>query len=145
MPYPEEMIAWMRAELTDAGVSELKTADAVEKFLAGAPGVSMVVLNSVCGCAAGAARPGVLKALQNSIKPDRVGTAFAGNDVDAVNNVRARMPQVPPSSPSVYLFKDGQPVAYVPRHVFEGGNPDTVAQRLVSEFEKHCARAGAAK
>ncbi|MBE7492685.1 MAG: BrxA/BrxB family bacilliredoxin [Planctomycetes bacterium] len=136
MPYPEEMIAWMRAELADNGVAELKTAEAVDKFLADKTGVAMVVVNSVCGCAAGAARPGILKALQHTVKPDKVGTVFAGNDTDAVANVRARMPQVPPSSPSVYIFKDGQPVSYVPRHVFEGGNPEAVAKRLVDEFEK---------
>lgn len=136
MPYPEEMIAWMRAELADNGVAELKSADAVDSFLADKTGVAMVVVNSVCGCAAGAARPGILKALEGSVKPDKVGTVFAGNDTEAVQAVRSRMPQVPPSSPSVYIFKDGQPVSYVPRHVFEGGNPDSVAQRLASEFEK---------
>ena len=136
MPYPEEMIAWMRAELAEKGVNELKTADAVDQFLADKKGVAMVVVNSVCGCAAGAARPGILKALQHSVKPDKVGTVFAGNDVEAVNRVRSLMPQVPPSSPSVYIFKDGQPVSYVPRHVFEGGNPEGVAQKLIGEFEK---------
>lgn len=140
MPYPEEMIAWMRSELADNGVAELKTADAVEKFLGDKTGVAMVVVNSVCGCAAGAARPGILKALQNSLKPDKVGTVFAGNDTEAVATVRAKMPQVPPSSPSVYIFKNGQPVSYVPRHVFEGGNPEGVAQRLIGEFEKVCAK-----
>lgn len=140
MPYPEEMIAWMRAELAEKGVNELKTADAVDQFLGDKKGVAMVVVNSVCGCAAGAARPGILKALQNSIKPDKVGTVFAGNDVEAVNKVRAMMPQVPPSSPSVYIFKDGQPVSYVPRHVFEGGNPEGVAKKLIGEFEKVCEK-----
>lgn len=139
MPYPEEMISWMRAELADNGVNELKTADSVEKFLGDKQGVAMVVVNSVCGCAAGAARPGILKALQNAVKPDKVGTVFAGNDTDAVAAVRGKMPQVPPSSPSVYIFKNGEPVSYVPRHVFEGGNPDSVAKKLIGEFEKVCA------
>jgi putative YphP/YqiW family bacilliredoxin len=134
------MIAWMRAELAEKGVNELKTADAVDQFLGDKKGVAMVVVNSVCGCAAGAARPGIIKALQNAIKPDKVGTVFAGNDVEAVNKVRAMMPQVPPSSPSVYIFKDGQPVSYVPRHVFEGGNPEGVAKKLIGEFEKVCEK-----
>jgi len=143
MPYPEEMIAWMRAELADKGIKELKSAQAAQDFLADSKGVSMVVVNSVCGCAAGAARPGILKALENVVKPDKVATVFAGNDTDAVSVVRAQMPQVPPSSPSVYIFKDGKPVSYVPRHVFEGGNPDSVAKKLIGEFEKVCARQSA--
>ncbi|MCA8910597.1 MAG: BrxA/BrxB family bacilliredoxin [Planctomycetes bacterium] len=137
MPYPEEMVAPMRAELTDNGVEELRTADAVKDFLERNKDKSvMIVLNSVCGCAAGAARPGILLSLEGDEKPDAVGTVFAGNDVDAVNYVRSLVPQAPPSSPSVYMFKNGEPVAYVPRHVFEGGHPESVAEQLKGAYAK---------
>jgi putative YphP/YqiW family bacilliredoxin len=137
MPYPEEMIAPMRSELTDNGVEELRTADAVKDFLERNKDKSaMIVLNSVCGCAAGAARPGILLSLQADKKPDAVGTVFAGNDVDAVAAVRGLLPQAPPSSPSVYIFKQGTAVGYVPRHVFEGGHPEAVAEHLRGEYTK---------
>jgi putative YphP/YqiW family bacilliredoxin len=141
MPYPEEMIAPMRAELAENGVEELRTLEDAQSFLErNKDKTAMVVLNSVCGCAAGAARPGVLLSLQGEVKPDAVGTVFAGNDVDAVQYIRSLVPQVPPSSPSVYLFKNGEPVSYLPRHVFEGGHPESVAEALGGEFAKHCAK-----
>jgi putative YphP/YqiW family bacilliredoxin len=137
MPYPEEMVAPMRAELTDNGVEELRSEEEVKKFLERNKDKSaMIVLNSVCGCAAGAARPGILLSLDGDEKPDAVGTVFAGNDVDAVNYVRSLVPQAPPSSPSVYMFKNGEPVAYVPRHVFEGGHPESVAEQLKGAYAK---------
>ncbi len=137
MPYPEEMIAPMRAELADNGVEELRTADAVKDFLERNKDKSaMIVLNSVCGCAAGAARPGVLLSLEGDKKPAAVGTVFAGNDTDAVAYVRSLVPQAPPSSPSVFIFKQGKPVAYVPRHIFEGGYPESVAEHLRNEYAK---------
>lgn len=137
MPYPEEMIAPMRAELSDNGVEELRTEQDVKDFLERNKDKSaMVVLNSVCGCAAGAARPGILLSLEGDKKPAAVGTVFAGNDVDAVNYVRSLVPQAPPSSPSVYMFDKGQPVAYVPRHVFEGGHPESVAEHLRGAYAK---------
>lgn len=137
MPYPEDMIAPMRAELTDNGVEELRSEEDAKAFLErNKDKTAMFVVNSVCGCAAGAARPGILLSLQNEHKPDAVGTAFAGNDVEAVNYVRSLVPQAPPSSPSVYIFKKGQPAAYVPRHVFEVGYPEAVAEHLVSEYAK---------
>ena len=137
MPYPEEMVAPMRAELSDNGVEELRTEQAVKDFLERNKDKSvMIVLNSVCGCAAGAARPGILLSLQGDTKPDAVGTVFAGNDVDAVNYVRSLVPQAPPSSPSVYMFKKGEPAAYVPRHVFEGGHPEAVAEHLRGAYAK---------
>ncbi len=141
MPYPEEMIASMRTELTDNGVTELRTEEAVKAWLeANKDKTAMFVINSVCGCAAGAARPGILLSLQGEVKPDTVATGFAGNDTGAINYVRSLAPQMPPSSPSVYLFKGGKPVSYVPRHVFEGGWPEGVAQHLQGEFAKHCAK-----
>ena len=137
MPYPEEMIAPMRAELSDNGVEELRTADDVKQFLErNKDKNAMVVVNSVCGCAAGAARPGILLSLSKDKKPDAVGTVFAGNDTDAVNYVRSLVPNAPPSSPSVYLFKQGKPASYVPRHVFEGGYPEAVAEHLVNLYAK---------
>lgn len=137
MPYPEEMVAPMRAELTDKGVEELRTVEAVKEFLERNKDKSaMIVLNSVCGCAAGAARPGILLSLEGDPKPAAVGTVFAGNDSEAVNYVRSLVPQAPPSSPSVYMFKQGEPVAYVPRHVFEGGHPESVAEHLRGAYAK---------
>jgi putative YphP/YqiW family bacilliredoxin len=140
MPYPEDMIAPMRAELAENGVEELRTLDDAKNFLErNKDKTAMVILNSVCGCAAGAARPGVLLSLQGEVKPDAVGTVFAGNDVEAVEYIRSLVPQAPPSSPSVYLFKNGEPVSYLPRHVFEGGHPESVAESLSGEYTKHCA------
>jgi putative YphP/YqiW family bacilliredoxin len=131
------MVAPMRAELADNGVEELKTADDVKAFLdRNKDKTAMVVVNSVCGCAAGAARPGILLSLEGDKKPDAVGTVFAGNDTDAVNYVRSLVPQAPPSSPSVYLFNKGEPVNYVPRHVFEGGYPEAVAEHLRNLYVK---------
>lgn len=143
MPYPEEMIEPMRTELTDNGVQEVRTADEVKAwFDSNKDKTAMFVVNSVCGCAAGAARPGILLSLQGDVKPDAVATGFAGNDTESVNYIRSLVPQAPPSSPSVYLFKQGKPVAYVPRHVFEGGHPEAVAEHLKREYEKHCAKVG---
>ncbi|MHC4839505.1 MAG: BrxA/BrxB family bacilliredoxin [Planctomycetota bacterium] len=140
MPYPEEMIAPMRAELADNGVTELKTQADVEAFMeANKTGTAMIVLNSVCGCAAGSARPGILKSLQAEVKPGAVGTSFAGNDSEAVNYVRGLAPDAPPSSPSVYLFKNGEASAYIPRHVFESGHPDQVADTLKDAYNNVCA------
>jgi putative YphP/YqiW family bacilliredoxin len=143
MPYPEEMIAPMRAELTESGIEELRSASDAERWLeSNKEKTAMFVVNSVCGCAAGAARPGILLSLQKEVKPDSVATGFAGNDTESVNFVRSLVPQAPPSSPSVYIFKQGKPVAYVPRHVFEGGYPEAVAEHLAREYEKHCAKVG---
>ncbi|MCC7510833.1 MAG: BrxA/BrxB family bacilliredoxin [Planctomycetes bacterium] len=143
MPYPEEMIAPMRSELTDNGVKELRTADQAKAWLeSNKDKTAMFVVNSVCGCAAGAARPGILLSLENEVKPDAVATGFAGNDTESVSYIRSLVPQAPPSSPSVYIFKQGKPVAYVPRHVFEGGHPESVAGHLQREYEKHCTKVG---
>ena len=136
MPYPEEMCAPMRAELTQIGVQELRDANEVSQFMDNATGSAMIVFNSVCGCAAGNARPAVAAAIKSELKPDRVATVFAGQDVEAVAKVRSYFPDVPPSSPSIILMKDGQISHYVPRHLIEGRDPQTIANALVGAFEE---------
>jgi putative YphP/YqiW family bacilliredoxin len=131
----------MRLELTSAGVQELKTGTEVEKFMAEKAGTAMIIVNSVCGCAAGGARPGVKLALQSSAKPDRVATVFAGQDTEAVAKARSFVADIPPSSPSIMLFKDGELVHFVPRHMIEGRDPRTIAADLTKAFEQHCALA----
>jgi putative YphP/YqiW family bacilliredoxin len=138
MPYPEEMVAPMRQELTSIGVTELKSADDVDTFMAEKNGTTLVIVNSVCGCAAGAARPGVAMSFQNTKRPDRSATVFAGQDVEATNQARGFFAQVPPSSPSVALFKDGELVHFVPRHQIEGQPPVGVAQLLTAAYDEHC-------
>jgi len=140
MPYDPELVRPMREELTGAGVTELTTSDEVEaSFSEG--GTQLLVVNSVCGCAAGGARPGVILALQHQNKPDRITTVFAGQDVDAVNAARAKMADYPPSSPSLALFKDGEVVHFVPRHMIEGRDAQSIAFDLVEAFDKHCVEA----
>jgi len=140
MPYPEELVRPMRQELTSIGVKELKTAAEVDQFMAEKSGTSMVVINSVCGCAAGGARPGVRLALQNATKPDRIATVFAGNDVDAVAKFRSYISDIPPSSPSIAIFKDGELAHFVPRHMIEGRDPKTIAADLAKAFEQTVAQ-----
>ncbi len=136
MPYPEEMVAPMRAELTDHGFKELKTAEDVQNFVSETTGSALLVINSVCGCAAGSARPGILSSMQSELKPAHTATAFAGNDVDAVNAIRALVPDIPPSSPSAVLLKDGKAVGFVPRHVFESNQAADVTEHLVEQYKK---------
>jgi putative YphP/YqiW family bacilliredoxin len=133
----------MREELTSHGVQELRTADEVDSFMANKSGTAMIVVNSVCGCAAGQARPGVRLALQSSVKPDRVATVFAGQDIDATARARQFFSQFPPSSPSIVLFKDGEVVHFVPRHVIEGRDAMSVANGLNDAFVKFCVPAPA--
>ena len=136
--YPEEMVNPMRAELTDAGFKNLYTADDVKNAIK-AEGTTLVVINSVCGCAAGACRPGVLMAVANATKkPDHITTAFAGFDIEAVNQVRALHMPYPPSSPAIALFKDGKLVSMVERHQIEGSPAQVIAQHLISLFNEHC-------
>ncbi len=138
MPYPEEMVAPMREELTNIGVQELRDGIEVEAFLSQKTGTSLVIVNSVCGCAAGGARPGVALALQHEIRPDRAATVFAGQDVEAVAAVRAACDGIPPSSPSIALFKDGELVHFVPRHNIEGRDAQQIAFDLMASFDEHC-------
>jgi putative YphP/YqiW family bacilliredoxin len=128
----------MKSELTDRGFEELLTADAVEDVLA-QPGTTLVVINSVCGCSAGTARPGVLLAVaQSANKPDRLRTSFAGYDTEAVKQVREHLMPYPPSSPSIALFKDGQLVHFIERHHIEGRPAEMIAQNLVAAFDQYC-------
>jgi len=138
MPYDPRLVQPMREELTRLGVTELMTAEAVSGFMGEKSGTSMLVINSVCGCAAGSARPGITLALQHGTKPDRVGTVFAGQDVEATQAARTFMPDIPPSSPSIALFKDGELVHFVPRHMIEGSDPQGVAKQLTAAFDQHC-------
>lgn len=136
MPYPEEMVAPMRQELVACGVQELRTADEVERFMADAQGTSLVIVNSVCGCAAGAARPAVAMALKGEVRPDRVATVFAGQDLEATAKAREYFGQVPPSSPSMALFRDGRVVGFVPRHAIEGRRPQDLGNELSEAFQR---------
>ncbi len=138
MPYPEEMVAPMRAELTDMGVRELRTANDVDSFFTETQGTSLVLVNSVCGCAAGSARPGLGRALQNDKHPDHVATVFAGQDLESTAKARAYFGDVPPSSPSVAMFKDGELIHFVPRHMIEGQDALSVAAGLIEAFEEYC-------
>jgi putative YphP/YqiW family bacilliredoxin len=137
--YPEPLVAPMRQDLTVAGIEELKTADQVREVLDNPAGTTMVVVNSVCGCAAGAARPGVKLALQNSqVKPDRIVTVFAGVDTEAVATAREYFLPYPPSSPAIALFKNGELVHFIERHHIEGRNAQMIADHLVMAFDEFC-------
>ena len=140
--YPEFFIAPMRDELTRLGVIELRTADQVDNTLS-KEGTVMVVVNSVCGCAAGKARPGVALALEHEVKPDIVATVFAGADVDATERARSYFTGYPPSSPSVALLRDGKLIYLMERHQIENREATGIARELVEAFDKHCARTAA--
>lgn len=136
--YPAEIVLPMKAELTDNGFDELLTSNAVATNLSEA-GTTLVMINSVCGCAAGSARPGVLMAVNNATnKPDRLTTAFAGFDVEAVNSIREKLLPYPPSSPAIALFKDGELVHMVERHQIEGKSAQTIAHNLIAAFDNYC-------
>lgn len=137
--YPEQLVAPMRTDLTTAGFRELKTPEQVESELTKHKGTTLLVINSVCGCAAGAARPGIKWALQNSTKkPDSLTTVFAGVDKEAVAKAREFTLPYPPSSPAIALFKDGELVHFVERHHIEGRNAQMIGQHLVEVFEEYC-------
>ena len=137
--YPEQLVAPMRSDLTSAGFTELKTSEEVDKTLQNQKGTTLLVINSVCGCAAGAARPGVKWALQHSDKkPNSLTTVFAGVDKDAVARAREFTLPYPPSSPSIALFKDGELVHFIERHHIEGRNAQMIGQHLVEVFDEYC-------
>lgn len=137
--YPEELVIPMKEELTDNGFAELLTPADVQAQLQ-QPGTTLVVINSVCGCSAGTARPGVLMAVANSAKkPDHLATSFAGFDTDAVQALRENLLPYPPSSPSVALFKDGELVHFIERHMIEGRSAQMIAQNLIAAFDAYCA------
>jgi putative YphP/YqiW family bacilliredoxin len=137
--YPEQLVAPMRSDLTSAGFKELKTSSEVDSELKDQKGTTLLVINSVCGCAAGAARPGIKWALQNAEKkPDSLATVFAGVDKEAVAKAREYTLPYPPSSPAIALFKDGELVHFVERHHIEGRNAQMIGQHLVQVFEEYC-------
>ena len=135
--YPAEIVEPCRADLTEAGVIELRTPGEVDNVIK-ADGTALVVINSVCGCAAGNARPGVKMALQHEKLPGKITTVFAGVDQEATQQVRNHIVGYPPSSPSIALFKDGQPVYVMERHQIEGRQPQEIAFDLVEAFDQFC-------
>jgi len=142
--YDERFVTPMRQELTRLGVEELRTAEEVDARLKGAQGTTLVVVNSVCGCAARNARPAVAQALQHPVKPDALTTVFAGQDVDAVQRARSYFTGYPPSSPSIGLLKNGRLVFMLERHQIEGRTAQEIARDLTGAFDKHCAERTAA-
>ena len=138
MLYPAEITEPCRQDLTHAGFNELKTPADVDVALKNATGTTLLVVNSVCGCAAGMARPGVKLALQHTKLPDRTATVFAGVDREATERARSYMPGYPPSSPSIALFKDGKLVYMMERWQIEGHSPQEIAYELVEAFDQFC-------
>ena len=136
--YPEQMVAPMRQDLTQEGVVELRTAEEVEQLLSTEKGTVLVVVNSVCGCAAGNARPGVKSAIKNANKPDHITTVFAGVDKEAVAKAREYMVPFPPSSPSIALFKGGEVVHMLERHHIEGHGAEAISANLKAAFDEFC-------
>ena len=138
MPYPEYICTPMRQDLTAVGFEELKTPEDVDQKIPASNGTSLLVINSVCGCAAGSARPGVKLALQQGKKPEHLFTVFAGQDLDATQQARKYTLPYPPSSPAIALFKDGKLVHFVERHHIEGRSADMIAENLKMAFEEYC-------
>jgi len=143
--YPEFFIAPMREELTRLGVRELRTAAEVDDALTKTSGTVMVVVNSICGCAAGKARPGVALALRHPVRPDLVTTVFAGADSEATERARSYIAGYPPSSPSIATLRDGKLLYMMERHQIENQTAETIAQQLTAVFERHCAKESVAR
>jgi len=139
MPYPEMLISPMREDLTRLGVEEMRTADAVDDAVKNTKGTLMVVVNSICGCAAGKARPGVALALEHNVKPDKVATVFAGADIEATERARGYFTGYGPSSPSIAILKDGELVYMLERWQIEGRDATQIATELTKAFDEHCA------
>lgn len=135
--YPEAIVKPMKTELTSVGFEDLTTPDAVENAI-NSKGTALVVVNSVCGCAAGAARPGIKLAIQNDKRPDKLTTVFAGFDTEAVVQARKHFAPYPPSSPAIALFKDGKLVHFVERHHIEGRSAQMIADNLKMAFDQYC-------
>jgi len=138
MPYPEIMIRPMREDLTRLGAEEMKTVEAVDETIQNSKGTLMVVVNSICGCAAGKARPGVALALQNEVKPDKVATVFAGADIEATERARSYFTGYGPSSQYIALLKDGKLVYMLERYQIEGSDAHQIAGELTKAFEQYC-------
>ena len=136
--YPEQMVAPMRQDLTQEGFSELRTAEEVENLLSTEKGTVLVVVNSVCGCAAGNARPGAKSAIKNTKKPAHITTVFAGVDKEAVAKAREFMIPFPPSSPCIALFKNGEVVHMLERHHIEGRPAEAISANLMAAFDEYC-------
>ena len=143
MPYPEFFVEPMRQELTQLGIEELRTAADVDAAVTNKSGTLMVVVNSVCGCAAGKARPGIALALRHGQKPDRVATVFAGADVEATERARSYFTGYAPSSPSIALFRDGKLVYMMERRNIENQDAYSIAMALQQAFNEHCNPAAA--
>jgi putative YphP/YqiW family bacilliredoxin len=141
MRYPEQLIAPMRADLTQYGVEEIRTPEQVDRKLSAGSGTVLMVVNSVCGCAAGKARPAIGMALQHHVRPEATATVFAGADLEAVARVRQLLPGVPPSSPSMALFRDGKPVWVLHRHEIETRQAPQIAKLLTEAFDQYCVTA----
>ena len=144
MMYPEQLLIPMRQELTRVGVQELRTAEAVDALLKDQKGTAMVVVNSVCGCAARNARPAIAMAMTHGVKPDVATTVFAGQDIEATDRARAYFVGYPPSSPSIALLKDGDVVFMLGRHRIEGRSAQEIAVDLTAAFDQYCAPASTA-
>lgn len=138
MPYPESICAPMREELTSVGFEELKSVADVDNSLSESKGTVLVMVNSVCGCAAGTARPGVRMSLAGNKKPDKLVTVFAGQDLESTAEARKFMVPYPPSSPSIALFKDGNLVHFIERHQIEGRPATIIAEHLKHVYEEFC-------
>jgi len=138
MPYPEMLVTPMRAELTNNGFEELKDSEAVNQVFEEKEGTMLLVVNSVCGCAAGSCRPGVVHSLKGDKKPAKLYTVFAGQDLDAVDTARENMLPYPPSSPAIALFKDGKLVHMIERHNIEGRTAQMIADNLSGAYEQYC-------
>ena len=144
MPYSEILIKPMREDLTRIGVEETRTPEQVEEAINNTEGTLLVVVNSVCGCAAGKARPGVALALQNAARPDRAITVFAGADIEATATAREHFAPYPPSSPQIGLFKDGRLVFMLERHQIENRFAEQIADELTQAFDRFCTPAAQA-
>lgn len=136
--YPPDLVAPMKEDLTSVGFSELLSAEEVEKILGNTEGTTFLMVNSVCGCAAGAARPAVKEAVSNVKKPDRMVTVFAGVDKEAVDKAREFLAPYPPSSPSMAMFKDGKLVHFIERHQIEGNTAESISDHLKQVFNHFC-------
>jgi putative YphP/YqiW family bacilliredoxin len=139
VPYSPLLVKPMREELSRIGVEELLTAEDVDRWMEHKEGTALLVVNSVCGCAAGMARPGIRLALEHAHAPERSASVFAGQDLEATARARGFFPEIPPSSPSIAFFKDGELVYFMPRHRIEGRTAEDVAGDLVAVFDEHCA------
>ncbi len=137
--YPPHLVAPMKSDLTNVGFQDLASAEAVDNFMANAKGISLVVVNSVCGCAAGACRPGVKAAVGNSeVKPNNLATVFAGVDGEATAKMREYFLPYPPSSPAIGIFRDNELIHFIERHHIEGRSAEMIAEHLQMAFEEFC-------